>query len=149
MVASVWSILVAAPLNVTVGRLGLTDPDARLVGAIALASCGGYAAARLWNALAARNEGLRAGASRTAWDLVLSQAVAPWVQVWTNDGRVIVGWPKVVALDAETDKTDVYLRDPEWVDAHTQLRSPMEGIAGVLIPASAIELVQVYEPSAV
>jgi hypothetical protein len=141
---TLWSLLVAAFINAGIDRRPSLDLNGRLVLSSAAAVLVGVVLSRAWLVLSARQERLRAGAARGAWDLVLSRASAPWVQCWVSDGRIVTGWPQFFALAAETDVLDLYLRDPQWVDPATQARSPMAGIEGVLIPRDSIQFIQVF-----
>lgn len=144
---TLWSLLVAAFINAGIDRGPSLDANGRLVLSTTSATIVGVVLARGWIALSARQERLRTGAARGAWDLVLSRSTGPWVQCWVGDGRIITGWPQFFALAAETDVIDLYLRDPQWVDPVTQARVPMAGIEGVLIPRDSIQFIQVFEPS--
>ena len=70
--------------------------------------------------------------------------VAPWVLVWTTQGKTIRGWVKNYSLSAESDNVDVLLGDPVWIEGEDEV--PMTGVDGVLIPEASIELIQVMTP---
>ncbi len=143
---TLWSLLAAAVVNTVLDRLAaFPDPDARLLVALTVAVVGGWVGARAWNALADRNLRLRTGSSRRAWDVVLYRKDTPWIQVWTSDGRVIHGWPEIVALSAEADVLDLYLRQPSWVEPQTQERTEMTGVSGVIVPETSIVQIQILK----
>lgn len=143
---TVWSILVAVAINAFVDRLiSETDPTLRLLITLVAAVGIGWIAAKVWRDVARRNPLLRAIASRRAWDMALSPASStPYISVWTTGGRAVYGWPESVASSADVDDVDLIIRDPEWVD-DDGVKHPMDGVEGVLIPGSAIELVQIHE----
>jgi hypothetical protein len=145
---TLWSLLAAAPINIVLDRTTFADPAARLVASLVAAMILGFVGGRAWQALATRNSGLRSSTTRRAWDNVLSRDPAPYVQVWTTGGHVVLGWAEVVALDSAADTLDVYLREPQWVSIETQARVEMAYVEGVLIAESAIELIQVFDPAA-
>lgn len=140
-----WSLLAAAAINTVIDRFGLDTTShlvAALIGAVVIGLVGGAA----WNAVARHFPSVRVRASRRAWDSVLDRRgdEAPWIQVWTRVGHVIAGWPYTMAISAEADELDLYLRDPAWVNVETNERTPM-GIEGVLILESDIAFIQVLE----
>jgi hypothetical protein len=141
---TLWSLLVAVFIDATVSHFSPSDDLIRLVEACALGGVLGIGSALGWRALSGRFRSLRATLSRSAWDAVLAQP--QWVQIWLNDGHVIFGHPTVIANSAETDDLDVYVEDPQWVDATTGARSPMAGVAGVYLPATSISFVQLQGP---
>lgn len=150
---TLWSVLAAGSINTVLGRFPSLEPDARLLVALVVGGVGGVVLGLGWRALVDRQPQLKAGASRRAWDVVLTvgkRDAAPWVQVWTTDGYVIRGWPRTIGLDADTDAPDLYLRDPAWIDATSNETppTPMTGVDGVLVAESKIAFVQVMAPQA-
>lgn len=144
---TVWSVIVAVAINAVLDRLitPSSDPVLRLLVALAAGVILGFVAAQLWIDLARRYPKLRAIASRQAWDIALSShETTPYVVVQTTAGHTVYGWPEYFASSAESDSPDVLVRDPEWVDEDGG-RHEMGAVNSVLIPAAAIELIQVFE----
>jgi hypothetical protein len=140
---TLWSVLAAAPLGAAAMTLwpATGQEHVRIAIALALGAALGLLLVGLWHAAVRRWPDLILHTSARAWDSVLPQA--QWVQVWTNDGKVISGAPRVIAISSETDTLDLYLEQPAWVNPETGDLIEMTGVAGYLVPADSIAHVQV------
>lgn len=137
---TLWSLLASAAIRAVVVPLGITSPTLDLAVSLVLAVVAALVASRLWAGATRRWPRLSHAVSRQAWDAMF--AVPGWAQVWTDDGRIVFGWPHLVAETAETDTPDLLIAEPAWVDPDTQARTPMTGVEFVLLPERSIRMVQ-------
>ena len=140
---TLWSLLAAALIDAAVGVLNPPDSNRRLLIAFVAAVAAGVILSIAWRQVAKRWPVRRMEASRRAWDAILP--VPHWVQVWTKNDNLILGYSRVVAASVETDKLDLYIAEPMWVDAKSGDRKAMPGVAGVLISEAEIRMIQVME----
>ena len=146
---TVWGVLAAWAITSVVGRLGIGDQDLRLAASLVAGVLLGFVVGRLWRLIASRSERFRTGASGRVWDFVFDRSayggVTPYVEERTTSGQIVFGWAYSWALEAQAGELDLLIRDPMWVDDATGERIAMAGINGVLLLASTIEMVRVYD----
>jgi len=143
---TLWSLLAAVLIDAGVGRLNPPDANVRLLIAVVTALLAGLALAGVWYVLCRVWPSARWIGSRTSWDAILP--TAKWIQIWTQKDQIIIGYPRVIADSVDTDQLDLYVQEPAWVDPATGARSPMQGVAGVLIAQAEIRLIQVLDEGA-
>jgi uncharacterized protein DUF6338 len=142
---TVLSIATAAILDSIVGLLGVQGRAERLLVATGLGVLLAVLAGLLWQEISSRSD-VAMWFARQAWDKAFARP--GWRQVWIEDGPIVLGAPTLVSESAETDDQDVYLEKPQWVDRTTGERTPVDNVAGMWIPASRIELIQVLDLTA-
>jgi Family of unknown function (DUF6338) len=149
---TIWGVIAAWALTTAVSRVGVTDPDLALLIAVAGGALLGFVAGKFWRFLAAQSEWFRVGAAGRVWDWVFDRhsygGQTPYVEVWTTSGHKVLGWVRSWAVEAQAQELDLYLRDPMWLNEAANEFVPMDGITGILIMASEIEMVRVFTPPA-
>jgi Family of unknown function (DUF6338) len=137
---TIWSLAAALLVDRVVSLANPANDDQRLGLALGGAVLLGALASAIWRLVAKRWPRWSIEASATAWDAVLVGGL--WVNVWTEWGDVIFGTPRDVALSAETDTLDLYLEEPQWVEADGT-RTPKPETAGLLIARDKIRMIEI------
>ena len=100
-----------------------------------------------WKTLNRVAPGLGAKGIATAWDRRLDRDEnAPWVEVLLGDGRRLQGILTSAASDVETDKADLFLSHPGWLDQSGQ-RHALDNVEGVWIARSEVKIMVIIGPS--
>jgi len=139
---AIWSVLATVPLTALAALIHAPNDNARLGWALAIAVTAGALGSLLWARVLVRWEYLRTRTAIRAWDDVLTEPC--WVQIWTKDGKTLVGWNREIALRTETDDLDIFIDNPYVVDANgVQLALP--SLRGILVARSEIHQIAVFE----
>jgi Family of unknown function (DUF6338) len=100
----------------------------------------------IWIVLDRRWPWLGAKGIATAWDRRLDvEANAPWVEVTVENGR-LQGILASAASDVETDKADLFLTMPAWINANN-VAVPIQDVEGVWLPRSEVKSMVIIGPS--
>ena len=127
---AIWSVLATVPLSALAGVIHGPNDNLRLGWALAVAVAAGALGSLVWVKGLARWEYLRTRTAIRAWDNVLTDP--RWVQIWTKDGKTLVGWTQTVALSTETDDLDIYIAAPSVADS-TGAEVALPNVDGILI----------------
>jgi hypothetical protein len=138
---AIWSVLVTVPLAAIAGVIHAQNDNTRLGWALAVAVGSGCLASLLWVRVLARWDYLRTRTAIRAWDDILTDPC--WVQIWTKDGKTLVGWNREIALSTETDDLDIYIDNPYVVDGNGA-RLTLPNLKGILIARSEIHQIAVF-----
>lgn len=132
-----WSLVLSLPLYGFAAWAQPQDDIGTLVLAILSGLALGILLTLIWRWLVRWRPEYRDYMLATAWDSVLTRPKGGWFQVRTTDGVMYQGWTQMAADSAQTADLDLYLWEPEYVDANGQA-VPITGAEGVLIPKSSI-----------
>src|SRR5574338_750745 len=142
-----WSLVLSLPLY-AFASWALPQDD---IGTLTLAIVAGLAVGILmtlaWRLVVHWRPEYRDYMLATAWDSVLTRPGGGWFQVRTTDGVIYQGWTQMAADSAQTADLDLYLWEPEYVDADGQ-PIPITEAEGVLIPKSSIASIIRFAPNA-
>jgi hypothetical protein len=137
-----WSLALSLPVYGLAVVLRPAD-DVWTVGiAVGIALVAGEIAARVWLRLTRWRPRIQDAMNATAWDSVV--APSGWVQVRMTDGSTYVGAVDIAADSAQTDKLDLYLREPAYLDGDRLVS--MEGAEGLLLLGPSIATVARFAP---
>jgi hypothetical protein len=138
---AIWSVLATVPLAALAGVIHRQNDDTRLGWALGLAVLGGSLGSLLWAKLLSKWDYLRTRTAIRAWDDVLTDPC--WIQIWTKDGKTLVGWNREIALSTETDDLDIYIDNPYVVDS-TGAPVTLPNLKGILIARSEIHQIALF-----